>query len=807
MKKLFYQALGLKHFLCKPFYILIFISQIGFSQNLVINGDFGAGLSDWNTSLSPCPTANTPAWAYYTSNLVPGYPYLWDGSAFLNNKIANAAGEPMVLSQTIYGLLPAQGNKVNIKMDVILAEAYNQNINGQPAEYMSDYLRIEVWLGGTKYASITTPTGWYSTFGNEFAGGYVDYFNGATSVNYSSNNAFKNIAPAFVSGDFPSFSPVKNSDWDIAIPWECNKTSTANFEIKVFTDLYLGKSITDTRNQNYAQTCTLNNFSNLDEVAVDNIVIENSMIVNTPPLNNPNLSSTTCGQTYFDLTLATSSLPICPLADENSVEYQFFKDVNLTQPIGNPFQYQPLSNIEKVYVVLASKVTLPSLRKYSSVVREIKITKNVIENAGSIGNEYEMCSNAVATELVNLIEPSLVEGTSLSYFWEQSIGNIAGPYTAAAGENTQMNYMPAALTTSNEFVTNYYFRRSARSTLNGLTCLLSTPPVNIIVRPCAPISDNNSIEFFFNPGGTQTVTLPNTLFSATPVEGEIKQIKINKFPTKTTSFTITASTPSGRVLAGTTYCANPPADGCVGTSFPTNGIILPANTAGNLINYDITLDPFDGSVLVVVPYKTIDTRGFLSTEAESSVLFGAGQPLSVKLKSFEVQKNNDTEIELAWQSEKETNFSHFEVEVASGNLHFEKKATILPNEQKVYRESFASLSNGIWYFRLKMINTDGSFEYSSIRSYLQSNKTESKVKILKNPTNDNIKLLIHLEKGNYQINILDMLGRRVFNENKLLENNIGEYTLNHAPLKSGTYILQINNDQNKMIASQKLVVE
>ncbi len=93
-----------------------------------------------------------------------------------------------------------------------------------------------------------------------------------------------------------------------------------------------------------------------------------------------------------------------------------------------------------------------------------------------------------------------------------------------------------------------------------------------------------------NPGGTANYTIPAASFSGTdPDAGIISFIKIMAFPSNATTITIN----------GTSYTS---------ASFPVGGVTVPTN-AGGQPTQTITVDPFDGTVNVVIPYAAIDNAG------------------------------------------------------------------------------------------------------------------------------------------------------------------------------------------------------
>ncbi len=102
--------------------------------------------------------------------------------------------------------------------------------------------------------------------------------------------------------------------------------------------------------------------------------------------------------------------------------------------------------------------------------------------------------------------------------------------------------------------------------------------------------------------------------------------------------------------------------------------------------------------------------------------------LPVKITSFQGSSINKNTNKLAWQVEQETNFKQYEVEKSCDGLNFDVIGTVLPsaNNGAVKNYQFTDVSVNCaaekTYYRLKIINIDGSVDYSSIVSILGNSK-------------------------------------------------------------------------------------
>jgi len=124
-------------------------------------------------------------------------------------------------------------------------------------------------------------------------------------------------------------------------------------------------------------------------------------------------------------------------------------------------------------------------------------------------------------------------------------------------------------------------------------------------------------------------------------------------------------------------------------------------------------------------------------------------------------------VTLNWITATEINNSHFEVERSNDGVSFLNIASVPGNgtttETKNYSYKDLNLENGTYYYRLKQVNYDGSFEYLNVinveitlpvRFELSQNYP--------NPFNPStiIKYQIPIS-GNVTLKVLDVIGKEV----------------------------------------------
>ncbi len=211
-------------------------------------------------------------------------------------------------------------------------------------------------------------------------------------------------------------------------------------------------------------------------------------------------------------------------------------------------------------------------------------------------------------------------------------------------------------------------------------------------------------------------------------------------------------------------------------------ITAPA-TVGNSVNVRLRADddPF-----VATDFEGGKTNG----EVED---FQALVVLPVKLTHFSGQASG-CNTDLRWHAETEENFSHYEIERSGDGRLFSNIETI---------KGTGNASTGIWYtytdetpsqynyYRLKMVDLDGSFEYSKIINVDTDCSNDYKIELYPNPTSSNLGVInvkFYSKTDEAQIQIIDMQGRTVKQLTiGTVQDDLNSIQLDVTDLPPGTY--------------------
>lgn len=188
----------------------------------------------------------------------------------------------------------------------------------------------------------------------------------------------------------------------------------------------------------------------------------------------------------------------------------------------------------------------------------------------------------------------------------------------------------------------------------------------------------------------------------------------------------------------------------------------------------------------------------------------ASGPLPVTLEEFKGQEKNTT-INLYWKTSHEEDLNRFEVERSHDGVHFETIGMVFPWEDASHGDYVFSDKNavtGINYYRLKMIDDNTAYKYSSMLTFTLGQNLAASVLIAPNPIVDKICLqLTGLSENTYRIELRNVMGQKfVEKQINITRYRQTEYLMRTASMTPGIYFLTVFEKNNKKVATNRVVV-
>lgn len=178
-------------------------------------------------------------------------------------------------------------------------------------------------------------------------------------------------------------------------------------------------------------------------------------------------------------------------------------------------------------------------------------------------------------------------------------------------------------------------------------------------------------------------------------------------------------------------------------------------------------------------------------------------PFPVELSAFNGY-NDNLSNRLLWITESELNADKFVVERSLNGAEYAEIGTIAAvgnsNKPQTYTFNDKTFKQNLNFYRLKMLDKDGSFAYSNV---IEISTHKLSIHIYPNPAKEEIFI-----SGNFptnaKVSLVNMLGQEMLHTNLDKES---QTRLSLSEVKQGIYMLNILNENGSVIYSEKLVRE
>lgn len=177
-------------------------------------------------------------------------------------------------------------------------------------------------------------------------------------------------------------------------------------------------------------------------------------------------------------------------------------------------------------------------------------------------------------------------------------------------------------------------------------------------------------------------------------------------------------------------------------------------------------------------------------------------PLPVKLISFDVMKRSSTTSLVNWAlAECCSKNARFEVQKSSDGKTFSTQFVVSGSEtNRFYYINDDQLGKGITYYRLKIIDENGSVKYSKIAVIINDNKGLVITNVSPNPVQQNATLALSTaKKETVQFEIYNISGARVKNWTSLINEGNNTIELSLSDLRAGVYHIIASTPEAKTV--------
>jgi hypothetical protein len=213
-----------------------------------------------------------------------------------------------------------------------------------------------------------------------------------------------------------------------------------------------------------------------------------------------------------------------------------------------------------------------------------------------------------------------------------------------------------------------------------------------------------------------------------------------------------------------------------------------------------------------VRFGTINDAGSRATR-QYSLYYRTSPPSNVSLPlnllNFSAMLKSE-KVNLSWTTTEQIDFSHFVVQRSTDGKNFKDVMTMMTDatvsssiNQYGYNDNISSVNSTVVYYRLQMVDNDGSYKYSPIRLVRLNADNKVQIQAFPNPVVNELRVMI---PANWQEKTTTY---EIYSSNGLLVSRTKVASaaqvqqLNVQSLGSGNYIIRVTNGQE--MSSSKFI--
>ncbi len=224
----------------------------------------------------------------------------------------------------------------------------------------------------------------------------------------------------------------------------------------------------------------------------------------------------------------------------------------------------------------------------------------------------------------------------------------------------------------------------------------------------------------------------------------------------------------------------------------------------SLCEYDISALSGNPSVAFRIRFKSdtwVTSAGVAIDDFQ--ILGQTNNPLPVELVEFSGTPETDHN-RLVWSTLSEINSDRFELQRASDGISFEKIGEVKGAGNSIsllnYEFRDTDVVPGEMYYRLRIIDIDGSYEYSGTIAISRSDLNDGLVKyVYPNPFLDELNIVMNRSSVPVNVKLYDLSGKMVIDRTVGSTDGINSFRVPTSGLSEGVYLIQVTDGRNNFV--------
>jgi len=180
--------------------------------------------------------------------------------------------------------------------------------------------------------------------------------------------------------------------------------------------------------------------------------------------------------------------------------------------------------------------------------------------------------------------------------------------------------------------------------------------------------------------------------------------------------------------------------------------------------------------------------------------------LPVELISFHATLENDAQTQLEWNVSSEINIAKYEMYRSTNNKDYRRVGDVDPqgnlNTLKSYTtQDDVSELGGVIYYKLKIVDQNGSYKWSEIR-FVEKKQKQRFIQLTPNPANEQVQITFKgFDRGENTLQVINNMGMYVYSQSVWLKENTMVLDLGTHELPAGIYAIRFGNQTVRLVVS------
>jgi hypothetical protein len=162
---------------------------------------------------------------------------------------------------------------------------------------------------------------------------------------------------------------------------------------------------------------------------------------------------------------------------------------------------------------------------------------------------------------------------------------------------------------------------------------------------------------------------------------------------------------------------------------------------------------------------------------------------------------NNSFIRVDWSTPEEEDLSHFEIERSLDNMNFEYLMTTTAAgnslvQTNYFEDDHAVLPNQDYYYRIKMVNVDGSYNYSNVvTERINAENAGEGVVVYPNPISvGNATVAVtSVRERDLNVRVFDAIGQLIYTQQQVVPAGTSQFEIPSDNWPSGVYFIQLGD--------------